>query len=182
MSNASKGILEDLHAQTHAHDDTGGPSSITNEIMKKTITLHEIVCIRGYIQKFPDGVDNEINNNNKNSLRTNTKCYGGEIHYTDSQNSDTTAPSGRELYHLQFSLQEAIPLTFGYTLVYSIYLMTFSQLQETYKVETERRMEKRTKEWTIKRSEERNNKGRKEKESESVRKKENHCDHQLEVV
>jgi hypothetical protein len=35
---------------------------------------------------------------------------------TDSQNSDTTAPSGRELYHLQFSLQEASPETFGYTL------------------------------------------------------------------
>jgi len=28
-------------------------------------------------------------------------------------NSDTTAPSGRELYHLQFSLQVASPETFG---------------------------------------------------------------------
>jgi len=36
-----------------------------------------------------------------------------------TQNSDTTAPSGRELYHLQFSLQEASPGTFGYTLVYA---------------------------------------------------------------
>jgi hypothetical protein len=27
------------------------------------------------------------------------------------------APSGRELYHLQFSLQAASPETFGYTLV-----------------------------------------------------------------
>jgi hypothetical protein len=34
-------------------------------------------------------------------------------------NSDTTAPSGRELYHLQFSLQEASPETFGYTLVFT---------------------------------------------------------------
>jgi hypothetical protein len=34
-----------------------------------------------------------------------------------SQNSDTTAPSGTELYHLQFSLQAASPETFGYTLV-----------------------------------------------------------------
>jgi hypothetical protein len=33
------------------------------------------------------------------------------------QNSDTTVPSGRELYHLQFSLQAASPETFGYTLV-----------------------------------------------------------------
>jgi hypothetical protein len=37
----------------------------------------------------------------------------------DSQNSDTTVPSDRKLYHLQFSLQEASPETFGYTLVYS---------------------------------------------------------------
>jgi hypothetical protein len=60
---------------------------------------------------------NEINNNNKHSLRSNTKGYGGRIHWTDSQNSDTTTPSGRELYHLQFSLQVAGPETFGYTLV-----------------------------------------------------------------
>jgi hypothetical protein len=34
------------------------------------------------------------------------------------QNSETSAPSGgRELYHLQFSLQAASPETFGYTLV-----------------------------------------------------------------
>jgi len=38
--------------------------------------------------------------NNKYSLRSNTKGYGGKTHYTDSQNSDTTAPSCRELYHL----------------------------------------------------------------------------------
>jgi hypothetical protein len=64
------------------------------------------------------GLNNEINNNNKHSLRRNTKGYGGEIHYTYSQNSDTAAPSGRELYHLQFSLQAASPETFGYTVVY----------------------------------------------------------------
>jgi hypothetical protein len=38
-----------------------------------------------------------------------------KTHYTVSQNSDTTAPSGRELYHLQFSLEAASPETFGYT-------------------------------------------------------------------
>jgi hypothetical protein len=44
--------------------------------------------------------------------------------YTDSQNSDTTAPSGRELYHLQFSLQAASPENFPYTLVNAgIYLV-----------------------------------------------------------
>jgi hypothetical protein len=75
-------------------------------------------CTRWCIQKFPDWAGNEINNNNKHSLRSNTKGYGGKTHYTDSQNSDTTAPSGRELYYLQFSLQAASPETFGYTLIF----------------------------------------------------------------
>jgi hypothetical protein len=56
-------------------------------------------------------VDNEINNN-KHSLRSNRKGCGDKTHYADSQNSDTTASSGRE----QFSLQAANPETFGYTL------------------------------------------------------------------
>jgi hypothetical protein len=47
---------------------------------------------------------NEINTNNKHSLRSNTKGYGGKTHYTDSQDSDVTALSGRELYRFQFSL------------------------------------------------------------------------------
>jgi hypothetical protein len=54
------------------------------------------MIIRGGIQKFPDWVHNEINKN-KHALRSNTKGYGGKPHYTDSQNSDTTAPSGRDL-------------------------------------------------------------------------------------
>jgi hypothetical protein len=74
--------------------------------------------LRGCIQKFPDWVDNKIYAyNNKNSFRRNTKGYGVKTHYTDSQNSDTTASSSRELYHLHFSLQVASPETFGYTLV-----------------------------------------------------------------
>jgi len=57
--------------------------------------------LRGCIHKFPDWFDNEINNsNNKHSLKSNTKGYGGKTHYTDSRNSDIIAPSGRELYHL----------------------------------------------------------------------------------
>jgi hypothetical protein len=63
----------------------------------------------------------EMNNNNIHSLRSNKKGYGGKIHYSDSQNSDTTALSCRNLYHLQFSLQAASPETFGYTLVYHVY-------------------------------------------------------------
>jgi hypothetical protein len=47
-------------------------------------------------------------------LRSNTRGYGGKTHHTDSKSSDTTAPSGRELYHMQFSLQAASPETFEY--------------------------------------------------------------------
>jgi hypothetical protein len=36
--------------------------------------------VRECIQKFPDWVDKEINNNNKHSLRRNTKGYGGKTH------------------------------------------------------------------------------------------------------
>jgi len=36
----------------------------------------------------------------------------------DSRNSDTTASSGRELYHLQLSLQAPSPETSEYTLVH----------------------------------------------------------------
>jgi hypothetical protein len=43
---------------------------------------------------------NNNNNSNKYSLRSNTKGYGGKPHNIDSQNSDTTASSGRELYNL----------------------------------------------------------------------------------
>jgi hypothetical protein len=79
--------------------------------------MHRIE-IRGCVQKFPDLFDNEIYTyKNKHSLRSNTKGYDGKTHSTDSQNSDTTAPSGGELYHLQFSFQAASPETFGHTLV-----------------------------------------------------------------
>jgi len=50
-------------------------------------------------------------------LRSNTKGYGGKTHYTESQHSDATASVGRELYHLQFSLQAASPETSGYNLM-----------------------------------------------------------------
>jgi hypothetical protein len=53
------------------------------------------------------------------SFNSNTKGYGSKTHQADSQNNDTTAPSGRELYHLQFSLQETSPETFGYAVLYS---------------------------------------------------------------
>jgi hypothetical protein len=77
-----------------------------------------VPLIWGCSQKLSDWVDNKIYAyDNKHSLRSNTKCYGGKSHYTDSRNSDTTAPSGRELYHLQLSLQAISPETFGYTLV-----------------------------------------------------------------
>jgi hypothetical protein len=56
------------------------------------------------------------------------KGYGGKTHKTDSQNSDTTASSGRELYHLQFSLEAASPETFGYTLVHNFYVSASSSM------------------------------------------------------
>jgi hypothetical protein len=74
--------------------------------------------VRGRIQTFPDCVGKEISAyNDKHSLRGNKKGYDGKTHYTDSQNNDTTAPSGRKLYHLQFLLQAASSETFGYILV-----------------------------------------------------------------
>jgi hypothetical protein len=89
----------------------GGPRAGLDAVAKTKI--------RGCIQKFPEWVDNEIYAYmNKHSFRSNTKGYDGKTHYTDSQNSNKTATSGRELYHLQFSLQTASPETSGLTLVY----------------------------------------------------------------
>jgi hypothetical protein len=68
-------------------------------------------------------------------LRSNTKGYGGKTHQTDSQNSNTTAPSGTELYHLQFSLQAASPETFGYTHTFCIYTCG-NKSAITYNMET----------------------------------------------
>jgi len=70
------------------------------------------------IQKFPDRIDDEMYAYLwYYSLRSNTMGYVSKTHYTDSQNSDTTASSGRDLYHLQFLLQVASPEIFGYTLI-----------------------------------------------------------------
>jgi hypothetical protein len=70
---------------------------------KHILFSYPIIGVRfriwGCIQKFRDWVDNEINNSNKHMLRSKTKGYGGKTLSTDSQNSDTTEPSGRELYH-----------------------------------------------------------------------------------
>jgi len=47
----------------------------------KTKKKQKLYSIRECIQKFPDCVDNEINNNNNNySLRSNTKGCGGKTH------------------------------------------------------------------------------------------------------
>jgi len=58
-------------------------------------------------------------------LRSNTKGYGSKTYKTDSQNSDKTAPSGKELYHLQFLCQVASPETFGYTVATTDRLSTY---------------------------------------------------------
>jgi hypothetical protein len=62
-------------------------------------------------------------------LRSNAKGYGDKTYWTDAQNSDTTAPSGRELYHLQFSLQAASPETFGYILALLSFLIIISDVE-----------------------------------------------------
>jgi hypothetical protein len=107
--------LNKTHAKSHRSK---------GKVNTNTVWLLPIpVFIRECIQKFPEWVNNEIyasNNNNKYSLRSNTKGYGDKTHWTDSQNSYATAPNSRELYHLQFSLQVASPETFGYTLVYTV--------------------------------------------------------------
>jgi hypothetical protein len=41
--------------------------------------IETVAPLRRSNQKFPDWVDNEINNN-KHSLRSNTKGYGGKTH------------------------------------------------------------------------------------------------------
>jgi hypothetical protein len=92
-------------------------SASVSFVMTACVRNTWFTLIRGYIQKFPNWVDNEINN--KHSLRSDAKGCGGKTHYTDSQNSNTTALSSRELYHLQFSLQAACPETFGYSLINS---------------------------------------------------------------
>jgi hypothetical protein len=66
----------------------------THDNSCRIIHVHQINVrtsfgLRGCIQKFQDLVDNEINNNNEHSLRSNTKGYGGKTHYTDSQNNGT---------------------------------------------------------------------------------------------
>jgi hypothetical protein len=89
--------------------------------------------IQGCIQKFLDWVNNEIYTyNGKLSLRSNTKGYGSKIHQTDSQNSYTTAPNDRELYHMQFLLQAANPKTSGYTLIFFIIRILSSRQYPRY--------------------------------------------------
>jgi hypothetical protein len=50
------------------------------KVLKESVKFHIFKDLRQCIQKFPDWVDNEINSNNKHSLRSNTKGYGGKTH------------------------------------------------------------------------------------------------------
>jgi len=66
-------------------------------------------------------------------LRSNMEGYGGKTHYTNSQNSNTTASSSRVLYHLQLLLQEASSETSGYTLIWTQpfhFIITLSEILE----------------------------------------------------
>jgi hypothetical protein len=92
----------------------------TSGLLSQRITIYEDIS-----KSFQTDINS---NNNKHSLRSNTKGYGDKIHQTDSQNSNTTAPSGRELYHLQFLLQTASPKTSGYSLILSADWQYYSTL------------------------------------------------------
>jgi hypothetical protein len=68
--------------------------------------------------------------------------YRGNTYYTELQNSDATAHNGRELYHLQFSLQEASPETFGYAIVQCIlnYITALSYVLDDRWFESQREL------------------------------------------
>jgi hypothetical protein len=98
---------------------TKGTRTVYKNVFLWSMNFTLLRHVRGCIQKFPDWVDDEIYAyNNKYSLRSNTKGYGGKTFLTDSLNSDTSAPSGSKLYHLQFSLLAASPETFRYSLIF----------------------------------------------------------------
>jgi len=52
---------------------------LVTQNVTSVIKLTAMYTIRGYIQKFPDWANNEINNN-KHSLRSNTESYDGKTH------------------------------------------------------------------------------------------------------
>jgi hypothetical protein len=93
---------------------TPPPSSVSSW---RSVRVQDTSLWRGIYEGESKSFRTE-NNNNKHTLRSNTKGYGGRTHRTDSQNSDTTAPSGRDIYYMQFSLQAASPETVGYTLIF----------------------------------------------------------------
>jgi hypothetical protein len=70
--------------------------------------------------KVPGLTHDEINNNNKHSLRTIQSVMAAKL----TRLTHKIAPNGRGLYHSQFSLQEASPETFGYILVWLIFFKT----------------------------------------------------------
>jgi hypothetical protein len=58
------------------------PKEFNKEVISTLVMEIDVfeLYLRRCIQKFPDWVDNEINNNNKHSLRSNTKGYGDKTH------------------------------------------------------------------------------------------------------
>jgi len=66
-----------LHIESEGYD----PGDEYSEEIAKPSQSQQVESpnTRGCIQKFPDWVDNEINNN-RHSLGSNTNAYGGETH------------------------------------------------------------------------------------------------------
>jgi len=58
-----------------------------------------------------------LNTHNKHPLRSNAERYGNKTQKTDSEDSETTTPSGRKLYYFPFSVLVASPGTSGYTFI-----------------------------------------------------------------
>jgi hypothetical protein len=79
--------------------------------------LHKVIRYEGVTKS----IRSESIKKQTTTINTVEKQYK-ELCRQNSQSSDTTASSGREVYHLQFSLQAANPETFGYTVI-SIYLI-----------------------------------------------------------
>jgi hypothetical protein len=74
--------------------------------------------LRGFIQKFRDWVDNEINDDNIKHFKKQHKGLWRQNSLDWLIKIAIQLPLVAELYHLQFLLQAASPETFRYTLVY----------------------------------------------------------------
>jgi hypothetical protein len=81
-------LLEILMLRMNSHEGNK-TDNVTFEVFM-TVKILVFWLYTRCIQKFPDWVDDEINNDDDNNkhARSNTNGYGGKTHWTDSQNSN----------------------------------------------------------------------------------------------